>query len=40
MDDLDALSELERMAANASVSNLTDTTPSEEDIERWVTLFK
>lgn len=39
MDDLDPLAELERMAANAT-SNLTDTTPSDEDIERWQKLFK
>jgi hypothetical protein len=40
MEDLDPLAELERMAANASASNLTNTTPSHKDIKRWVTLFK
>lgn len=40
MDDFDLLAELERMAANATSSDLTDTVPSNEDIKRWIKLFK
>lgn len=35
---MDPLEELERMAANAT--KLTDAEPDEEDVERWVQLFK